>query len=310
MFPPHSQMLVSLLPFMLLLSLRIARSEDVAPIVRTFTYTATGESLECDMCPPGTYLRARCTATQKSVCSPCPSGSYTELWNYIGRCLRCGACGHFEEVKTPCTAERDCQCQCAQGYYYQRNNEMCFRHKECRSGQEVLTKGTADEDTVCHNCPTDTYSNTYSSVYNCSQHKSCNAEGLKLVLKGSAWHDSVCTNCEELNSKDGGDYLKEILPAFFVHHNIPTRRLRRIAHKLPTKDGKKQVVSGLDPSELHSRINSWVASATASQIRQLPDILKKTGVNCDDRLVSKLQKIDSNLQQISCAMDGVDVIVI
>ncbi|KAI4818008.1 hypothetical protein KUCAC02_011376 [Chaenocephalus aceratus] len=307
MFPPHFQMLVSLFPLLLLLlSLRVARSEEVPPAVRTFTYTdsATEESLECDKCPPGTYLRARCTATQNSLCAPCPSGSFTELWNYISRCLRCSACGYYQEVKTACTAESDCQYQCKQGYYYQSHNDMCSGHKECPSGQEVLTKGTPDEDTVCRNCPYETYSDTSSALQNCTQHKSCAAPGLKLVLKGSTWHDSVCANCQDLKSKDGGDYLKEILPAFFVHYNIPGRRLHRFAHRLPTKDSKKQAVSGLTTSELHSLINTWVASATASQIRQLPAILKNAGVNSDDRLLSKLERLDSNLKQIpQCAID-------
>lgn len=62
----------------------------------------------------------------------------------------------------------------------------------------MSSPGTADEDTVCHSCPNGTYSNTVSALKNCTQHKSCDAPGLKLVLKGSAWHDSVCTSCQEL----------------------------------------------------------------------------------------------------------------
>ncbi|KAA8577436.1 hypothetical protein FQN60_004523, partial [Etheostoma spectabile] len=77
---------------------------------------------------------------------------------------------------------------------------------------------------------------------------------------------------------DSGDYLKEIIPAFFIHHKMNARRLRQVVHNLPSEDGKRQGgASGLNQSELHARINSWVASASANQIRQLPGILTQTG---------------------------------
>uniref|UniRef100_A0A8C9XV11 TNFR-Cys domain-containing protein n=1 Tax=Sander lucioperca TaxID=283035 RepID=A0A8C9XV11_SANLU len=171
---------------MALLSARVALVIGVAAPLLTFRNTdqITGNSLECDRCPPGTFMRAPCTATQKTQCAPCPQGSFTELWNYIGKCLRCGVCGHNEVEKTACTANSNCQCQCKQGYYHKKNYDMCVRHSECPSGQEVLTKGTADEDTVCQTCPDGSYSDTVS-----------------LVLKGSIWHDSMCTSCEELKSR-------------------------------------------------------------------------------------------------------------
>ncbi|XP_039675752.1 tumor necrosis factor receptor superfamily member 6B-like isoform X2 [Perca fluviatilis] len=293
-----------------LLSAHVALVIGVAAPLLTFRVTdpITGGSLECDRCPPGTFMRASCTATQKTRCATCPPGSFTELWNYIGKCLRCGVCGHNEVEKTVCTADRNCQCQCKQGYH--NKYDMCVRHSECPSGQQPLTKGTPDEDTVCQICPDGSYSDTTSALQNCTLHRSCNAPGLKLVLKGSIWHDSVCTSCEELKSRDGGDYLKEIIPAFFVHHKMTLRRLRQVVHKLPSEDGKKQAgASGLNLSELHARINTWVASASANQIRQLPEILAKTGANgASERLKSKLQRIDSNLKQLCALGNEVDVL--
>lgn len=61
--------------------------------------------------------------------------------------------------------------------------------------------GTDDKDTVCQVCPNNTYSNTFSAHENCTEHKSCAAAGLQLLLKGAAWHDSVCTSCDEHGSK-------------------------------------------------------------------------------------------------------------
>ncbi|XP_042363022.1 tumor necrosis factor receptor superfamily member 6B-like isoform X2 [Plectropomus leopardus] len=288
--------------------------EGVAATLLTFTDTdpVTGVSVVCDRCPPGTYLRSRCTADKKSVCAACPTGSFTELWNYIGKCLRCGICDQYQVVKTPCSAKSDCQCECKPGYYYKKKYEMCTRHSECPYGQGVLTKGTPDEDTVCQSCPNGTFSNTVSAVHNCTLHKSCEAAGQELVLRGSTWHDSLCTSCEELKSKDGGDYLKEILPAFFVHQKINIRRLRRIVHKLPSEDNRRQAAtSGLNLSELHARIDSWVASATAEQVRQLPEVVTKTGANsAGERLKHKLQRIDSNMKELCAATKELDVIAL
>ncbi|KAI3358971.1 hypothetical protein L3Q82_015355 [Scortum barcoo] len=97
------------------------------------------------------------------------------------------------------------------------------------------------------------------------------------------------------NNKDGADYFREILPAFFVHQKMSIRRLRRIVNHLNRADG--HVRHNL--SDLHVQINSWVASATPEQIRQLPDILMKAGANgAAERLQNKLQRIDSNLQTL------------
>ncbi|KAM9340379.1 tumor necrosis factor receptor superfamily member 6B [Symphorus nematophorus] len=305
-------MLVSLFP-VFLLALRAAQLEGVASPNPTFTDTdpITGKPLECESCPPGTYLRARCTETRRSECAPCPSGSFTELWNYIGKCLRCGVCGQNQVVKTPCTANSNCQCECKQGYFYKKTYEMCLRHSVCQTGQGVLTQGTADEDTVCNSCPNGTFSDSVSAHQNCTEHKSCKAAGSKLVLKGSSWHDSLCTSCAHDQSRDGANYLKEILPTFFVHHKIAIRKLRRIVHKLPSEDGKTQGdTSGLNLPELHQRINTWVASATAAQIRQLPDVLIKAGGNSvGERLQNKLHRIDSSLTERCDLRNEVDAVL-
>lgn len=124
---------------------------------------------------------------------------------------------------------------------------------------------------------------------------------------------SVSKSIFSLFLADGAEYLKEIIPAFFLHHNINIRRLRRILHKLPgVGDGNKPTeTSVLNLSALHERLNAWVASATASQIRQLPEILKKAGVDhTGERLHNKLQRIDSNLNELCALGNEVDVVII
>lgn len=257
----------------------------------------TGNTVTCDRCPPGQYLRARCSVARKSDCAPCPDGSFTELWNHIGKCLRCGVCGQNQVVKTPCSADRDCQCQCKQGYYYKPQYDMCLRHSACPSGQGVLTTGTPDMDTVCQTCPNGTFSDSPSALKNCSDYRRCSGAGLQVALGGSSWHDNVCVNCSAL--KDGADYLREILPSFFIHQKINIKRLRRIVHRLPSEDGRRQAgTSDLDLSELHARINEWVGSATPAQVRELPKVLTDTGATgASERLQKKLQRVDAQLKE-------------
>lgn len=214
---------------LILLSVRSCLANGVtSPLTYKVTDPITGNPLQCDRCPPGTFLRARCSSIKKSECAPCPQGSFTELWNYIGRCLRCGDCGRNQVVKKECTANSDCQCECKQGYFYRQDYDMCVRHSECPSGQGVLAKGTAslhylrfilpltvsfidrlcvspagtpERDTVCGRCSVGTFSDISSTDQNCTQHKSCSDAGMHLVLKGAVWHDSLCANCRDRKGK-------------------------------------------------------------------------------------------------------------
>ncbi|KAM3597057.1 uncharacterized protein V6R79_025497 [Siganus canaliculatus] len=294
-----------LFPLLLLQSLR--SGVDAHPPTFTDTDPLTGRSVECNRCPPGTYMKARCTSRHQSDCAPCPAGSFTELWNYIPKCLRCGICGQNQVVKKECSVDSDCQCECKQGFYYKARFDMCLRHGECPPGHGVLSRGTAEKDTVCHACSNGTFSSSSSALDNCTEHSSCGAA--HLLLKGSTWHDSLCTSCAARESKEGADYLREILPAFFAHQQIHVRRLRRIVHKLPSADGKSQGgTSGLDLASLQRRVETWVGSATVEQLRQLPLVLSKVGASgAGDRLQSKLRRIDSSLKELCDLGNEVEV---
>ncbi|XP_029920406.1 tumor necrosis factor receptor superfamily member 6B-like [Myripristis murdjan] len=274
---------------------------------------STGLAVVCDRCPPGKCLQAPCTATTKTECAPCPTGSFTELWNHVTKCLRCSMCGHNQEVTRPCSAERDCSCQCKEGFYFQKKYEMCVKHTDCPPGHGVLIKGTAQQDTVCQLCPRGSFSDQASSLQNCTLHRGCDAPGQRLLLKGSTWHDSVCTTCEELGSRDGADYLREILPAFFVHQKMPIKRLQRLLHKLPPQNGMipQNKISTRSRRDLYAMINTWMVNVSTEQLRQLPMTLTKIRAkNPARKLENKLRQIDSALAS-PCVTDSplVEVVV-
>ncbi|XP_029370305.1 tumor necrosis factor receptor superfamily member 11B-like isoform X2 [Echeneis naucrates] len=269
--------------YLLLLFQQSSAGSDASS--RTFTHTdpVTGQQLTCDRCPPGTFMRARCTATSRSDCAPCQPGSFTEMWNYIGKCLRCGVCSHNEVVKSACNASSDCLCGCKQGFYWRAELEMCVRHRQCQSGHGVLSSGTADKDTVCYACPDGTFS-TSSAQQNCTEHRSCQALGQELLLRGSTWHDSIY----------GTAYLKEILPAFFLHHKLSVRRFRRFIHTLPLRSSDRPV-----KALPYDQFNAWVASATLEEVQELPAVLIQVGAAATgERLRNKLHRIESNLIEL------------
>ncbi|XP_053190809.1 tumor necrosis factor receptor superfamily member 6B-like [Scomber japonicus] len=231
---------------------------------------------------------------------PCPTGSFTALWNHIGKCLRCSVCDFNQVATSACTADSDVQCECRQGYY--NIDDMCMRHSQCPVGEGVLANGTATEDTVCQTCPDGTYSDIASNQQSCMQHQNCEAAGLKLVLKGCIWHNSVCVSSEEAKSKDGAEYLKEILPGFFVHQKMNPRRLRQLVYKL-TNEKRTSHQSG---SDTLAQINTWLASATVKELRDLPAVLNEIeAAHVGEKLHKKLQRIDSHLKGISASENEV-----
>lgn len=144
-----------LLTTMLILGCRSGASTE--PHMQTFQHEDpySGRLLECQLCPPGTYLRKACSDDNgKSDCAKCPTGSFTELWNYIPKCLRCGMCVGNRVVKKECTPSQNCVCECKPGHYFNKWLQDCTRHTECSSGYGVISKGryNAESNTILTNC--------------------------------------------------------------------------------------------------------------------------------------------------------------
>lgn len=276
------------------------------PVPHTFKDVdpVSGKEVTCAQCPPGQFLRRRCTESTESVCEDCPPGSFTALWNYIGRCLRCGICGRNMVQHRVCQRDRDCACQCKPGYYYKERAGMCVRWAECGTGTGVTVPGSPVRNTECAPCANGTFSDRVSSESGCSAHSLCQAPGSKVILKGNAWHDLICAgSCEEACRHDGVDFLRRLLPSFFSHHSLSLRRLRHVHSKLPSADvtGKRRrsAVSGLNQDQLKARLDQWILESSPDHLRTLPQILIETGaVYTAERLTAKLTRIQSNIQQL------------
>uniref|UniRef100_A0A3P9DJ60 Tumor necrosis factor receptor superfamily member 6B n=1 Tax=Maylandia zebra TaxID=106582 RepID=A0A3P9DJ60_9CICH len=150
--------------------------------------------LLCVCCPPGTFMSAHCTATTPTQCQPCKNGHFTDLWNYLPRCLYCSnLCTGNLEVETECSPTTNRICRCKEGFY--SADDFCIRHTECGPGYGVQTKGTTN--TVCEKCPEGYFSSSSSAVDLCVKHQECSS-GQSVLLTGSAYSDTVCGTCESL----------------------------------------------------------------------------------------------------------------
>ncbi|KAM6909699.1 uncharacterized protein FYW49_011715 [Xenentodon cancila] len=257
---------------------------------------STGEILECDMCPPGSHMVAHCTATTSTKCETCKSGHFTELWNYLPRCLYCNNfCSRNQEVESECSPVNNRVCRCKQGYYWM--DDFCIRHSECGPGHGVQSNGTSLKDTVCEKCSDGFFSNSSSALDSCVKHQEC-ASGELALLPGSNSHDAVCGKCEDLEK--GGKTLRTFLAAFFSAHKMGVRKMKRFVarnrFKLDEERWNEDDTVADQRGPLLDQIRAWLAEAPVEQLRQVPQMLRAVQVN---PMADKLDKRLSEIQEQS-----------
>ncbi|MEQ2287842.1 hypothetical protein AMECASPLE_016833 [Ameca splendens] len=233
----------------------------------------TGEMLECDKCPPGSHMTAHCTATTPTKCKPCQRSHFTELHNYLPRCLYCNIfCTQNQEVERECSPFNNRVCRCKAGFYM--IDDFCVRHSECGPGHGVQTIGTRTEDTVCEKCPKGYFSSSSSALDLCVKHQDCSS-GNVMLLHGSAFYDKVCGTCDSF--ANGGDDLRAVLSALFSGNRIQKRDLKRFVHRILHKkedecNGDSALPNRKGP--LVDQIIAWLAQASAEQLKELPKTLR------------------------------------
>ncbi|XP_027865033.1 tumor necrosis factor receptor superfamily member 6B-like [Xiphophorus couchianus] len=264
------------------------------PEVPTYEYQdrKTGEILQCKRCEPGTYLTAHCTAAKDTQCAPCQTGHYTELWNYLNRCLYCNNfCSQNQEVEIECSPITNRVCRCKAGFYMME--DFCVRHTECGPGHGVQAIGTPTEDTVCEKCQKGYFSSSSSASNQCVKHQACLGEQV-ILLRGSAFHDTVCGTCQSL--ANGGDDLRAVLSASFTGSRIPRRDLKRLIHKIIHKNQEDDCTgdSALPKQRgpLVDVIRAWLAQASAEQLKMLAKSMR------DSQFSSIGTKLESILDEI------------
>ncbi|XP_068425780.1 tumor necrosis factor receptor superfamily member 6B-like [Clinocottus analis] len=273
-----------LFPFLLLLS-----GVESTP---TFTHrdSLTGEALICDKCPPGTYMKAYCTASTRTECAPCRSHHFTELWNYLPKCLYCNnLCVENQEVETECTATSNRVCRCRDGFYM--TGDSCSRHRACGPGHGVLNKGTLQTDTECETCSDGYFSTSSSALESCVKHQEC-ASGQIVLLPGSLKQDAMCGSCEDLSN--GSETLRTFFSGFLSMHRIRVIKMKRFVARYIHKPQNGAHPKKREP--LKDQIRAWLAHAPEEQLKALPKMLKASHI-CD--LTDKLETVLNGIKQQS-----------
>ncbi|KAM7420431.1 hypothetical protein PAMA_014921 [Pampus argenteus] len=249
----------------------------------------TGETLLCDKCPPGTHMGAYCTATTPTECLPCRGNHYTELWNYLPKCLYCNRlCMENEEVEIECTAVSNRVCRCKQGFYWA--DYFCLRHSECGPGHGVQTQGTPQLNTVCEKCSDGYFSNSSSALEPCVKQQTCE-NGQIVLLNGTIYHDTVCGSCQDLGNRDQA--LRTFLSGFFNMHRIRVTKLYKFVVRHIHKSGEKKCSKERGP--LTKAIREWLHQASVEELKKVPQILKALQNNS---MTEKLEKRIGEIDQL------------
>ncbi|XP_051879633.1 tumor necrosis factor receptor superfamily member 11B-like [Pristis pectinata] len=208
-------------------------------------HTYQHEGRTCSRCPPGLYMKTRCTKSQDTICAPCPANHYTQFWNYVQKCQYCNNfCQENQYVKLECNQFHNRVCECKDGYFWKY--EFCMKQAECPRGFGVKTAGTPLSNTVCVKCPPGFFSSVSSATMQCKRHTNCTELGLELDIAGTAWHDNLCNPCQPHESEEGTSECEAALFYFVVRQNIKQKKLLQLGKVLTilSQDDIRQIKNG------------------------------------------------------------------
>lgn len=138
---------------------------------------ATEKGICCNKCSPGFKLVEECHAAgQRSNCTPCPLGQYTDQMNYVFTCMSCKRClaSRNEVQVSACQSNQNTICQCKDGYYKSNIDSVssqCLKCLPCGPNEMVKQACTTERNTVC-TCK----ENYYRVGRKCELCKNCTAE--------------------------------------------------------------------------------------------------------------------------------------
>uniref|UniRef100_A0A8C9QWN6 TNFR-Cys domain-containing protein n=1 Tax=Scleropages formosus TaxID=113540 RepID=A0A8C9QWN6_SCLFO len=150
----------------------------------------------CTMCTPGYFVYTHCTRTDITVCVQCPNSTFTDKPHGRRICNPCTACNDDSGLKTvkECKPSSDAVCGVLEGNYcidpYEGGCRAAKKHTTCKPGHFIKHPGTHSNDTVCENCPGNSFSDGTSTF--CIPHTNCKAKRLSTVKAGDSVSDAEC----------------------------------------------------------------------------------------------------------------------
>uniref|UniRef100_A0A8C9TL27 TNFR-Cys domain-containing protein n=1 Tax=Scleropages formosus TaxID=113540 RepID=A0A8C9TL27_SCLFO len=190
----------------------------------------------CPMCTPGYHVIEHCTASDMTLCRPCPESTFTDKPHGRRICNPCTTCNHGLGLKTvkECKPFSDAVCGVLEGNYctdpYKGGCRAAQKHTTCKPGHFIKHPGTDSKDTVCESCPENSYSNGSST--SCTPHTDCESEGRPTVKTGDSVSDSVCGE-KNLMPIVAGTTAGVILMVFLVQIGLRLYQLKCCQRETP-----------------------------------------------------------------------------
>ncbi|XP_056376968.1 tumor necrosis factor receptor superfamily member 11A [Hyla sarda] len=148
----------------------------------------------CNKCPPGTFMKAKCTPFANTTCHPCGPNGYMSVWNEDLSCTLFMVCdaGKALRISFKGNSTYPRECECFDGYHFDTKLELCLENSKCPLGFGVQIPVQSNKNTVCVPCPVGYYSNTSSATGACTQWTNCTDVGLKVIVPGTDISDAKC----------------------------------------------------------------------------------------------------------------------
>ncbi|CAL8258434.1 unnamed protein product [Gadus morhua 'NCC'] len=146
----------------------------------------------CTKCPPGTRMSDE-TNCLDPLCKPCDVDEYR-----MGRTVekKCDLQPYCDPNKNmvhdgPVTKEKLSVCRCRDGFHCPTEACItCVAHSLCAAGQRVKDKGNHSLDTVCQDCPPNTFSSGEPADSDCHDWTVCEPGHVK--KDGTTTSDAIC----------------------------------------------------------------------------------------------------------------------
>lgn len=146
------------------------------------------------MCPAGTRVSKHCTELRSTSCLPCEQFTFMDEPTGRAQCLRCRTCasGSGLRLKTACSSTSNTVCDAQEGHFCSEEEggscRTALKHKSCAPGEFIQTPGSSSADTVCEDCPEETFS---PDGTNCTAWTRC-SEAQVVARAGSRRRDVLC----------------------------------------------------------------------------------------------------------------------
>ncbi|KAM7383564.1 hypothetical protein PAMP_003204 [Pampus punctatissimus] len=131
-------------------------------------FTESGQC--CSLCPAGFRVEVEC-GKEDTKCTPCPQGTFSSS-EELGRCLPCSKCPSGVPMVASCSATKDTQCECDDGYFWHTYG-LCMPCSKCRHGEGATQQCGLQGDTQCQLCGPGTFSEESVSTKPCQSCRQC-----------------------------------------------------------------------------------------------------------------------------------------